>query len=85
LTSELTKVEKEISALQEKKAKLESSLKENDKALEVVRAHVSHIREEMASDESCPILSEADAKALKVLEDTLRSSREDLKNLKWKP
>ncbi|OMO55335.1 hypothetical protein CCACVL1_27306 [Corchorus capsularis] len=85
LTSELAKVKKEISVLQEKKAKLESSLKENDKALEVVRAHVSHIREEMASAESCPILSEADAKALKVLEDILRSSREDLKNLKWKP
>ncbi|OMO97076.1 hypothetical protein COLO4_14897 [Corchorus olitorius] len=84
-TSELTKVEKEISALQEKKAKLESSLKENEKALEVIRTDVSHIQEEMASAESRPILSEADANALKVLEDLLKSSREDLKNLKWKP
>ncbi|OMO94188.1 hypothetical protein CCACVL1_06120 [Corchorus capsularis] len=85
LTSELTKVEKEISALQEKKVKLESSLKENDKALEVVRADVSHIPEKMASAESCPTLSEADANGLKVLKDILRSSRKDLKNLKWKP
>ncbi|OMO88370.1 hypothetical protein COLO4_20282 [Corchorus olitorius] len=84
-TSELTKVEKEISALQEKKAKLESSLKENEKALEVIKADVSHIQEEMASAESRHILSEADANALKVLEDLLKSSREDLKNLKWKP
>lgn len=84
-TSELTKVEKEISALQEKKAKLESSLKENEKALEVIRTDVSYIQEEMASAESRPILSEADANALKVLEDLLKSSREDLKNLKWKP
>ncbi|OMP12590.1 hypothetical protein COLO4_02987 [Corchorus olitorius] len=38
----------------------------------------------MASAESRPILSEADANALKVLEDLLKSSREDLKNLKWK-
>ncbi|OMO88400.1 hypothetical protein COLO4_20277 [Corchorus olitorius] len=84
-TSELTKVEKKISALQEKKAKLESSLEENEKALEVIRTDVSHIQEEMASAESRPILSEADANALKVLEDLLKSSREDLKNLKWKP
>ncbi|OMP12719.1 hypothetical protein COLO4_02834 [Corchorus olitorius] len=84
-TSELTKVEKEISALQEKKAKLESSLKENEKALEVIKTDVSHIQEEMASAESRPILSEADANALKVLEDLLKSSREDLMNLKWKP
>ncbi|OMO59461.1 hypothetical protein CCACVL1_24811 [Corchorus capsularis] len=58
-----SKDQKEISALQEKKAKLESFLKENEKALEVVRADVSHIREEMASAESCPILNEADANA----------------------
>ncbi|OMO81763.1 hypothetical protein COLO4_23427, partial [Corchorus olitorius] len=82
-TSELTKVAKEISALQEKKAKL--SLKENEKALEVIRTDVSHIQEEMAYAESRPILSEADANALKVLEDLLKSSREDLKKLKWKP
>ncbi|OMP03101.1 hypothetical protein COLO4_10628 [Corchorus olitorius] len=81
----IEEVEKEISALQEKKAKLESSLKENEKALEVIRTDVSHIQEEMASAESRPILSEADANALKVLEDLLKSSREDLKNLKWKP
>ena len=84
LRSELSKATKEIKDLEDHKRKLESFVQEREEALQTTAADTSQIRSKMSSVESVPVLTEGEIKSLEVLESTLESSREELKNFKWK-
>ena len=66
------------------KRKLESFVQEHKEALQKTTADISQIRSKMSSVEFVPVLTEGEIKSLEVLENTLESSREELKNFKWK-
>ena len=67
-----------------RKMKLESFVQEQEEALQKTTANTSQIRSKMSSVESVPFLTEGEIKSLEVLQSTLESSREELKNFKWK-
>ena len=66
------------------KRKLESFVQKRGEALQKTTVDTSQIRSKMSSVESVPILIEGEIKSLEVLQSTLESSREELKNFKWK-
>ena len=66
------------------KRKLESFVQEREEALQRTTTDTSQIRSKMSFIEFIPVLTEEEIKSLKVLQSTLESSREELKNFKWK-
>ena len=84
LRSELSKATEEIKDLEDRKRKLESFVQEREEALQKTAVDTSQIRSRMSFVESVPVLTEGEVKSLEVLQSTLESSREELKNFKWK-
>ena len=67
-----------------RKKKLKSFVQEHEEALQKTATDTSQIRSKMSSIEFVPVLIEGEIKFLEVLQSTLESSREELKNFKWK-
>ena len=59
-------------------------MQEREEALQKTVVDTSQIRSRMSFVESVPVLTEGEVKSLEVLQSTLESSREELKNFKWK-
>ena len=69
--------------MEDRKRKLESFVHEHEEALQKTTADTSQIHSKMSSVESVPVLTNGEIKSLEVLQCTLESSREELKNFKW--
>ena len=84
LRFELGKAKEELKDLEDHKRKLESFVQEREEALQKTIVDTSQIRRKMSFVESVLVLTEGEIKSLEVLQSTLESSREELKNFKWK-
>ena len=84
LRSKLDEAKKELKEMEYRKMKLESFVQEYEEILQKTTADTSQTRSKMSSVESVPVLTEGEIKSLKILQSTLESSREELKNFKWK-
>ena len=84
LRSELDEAKKELTDMEYCKRKLDSFVQKREEALQKITADISQIRSKMSSVESVPVLTEGEIKSLEVLQSTLESSLEELKNFKWK-
>ena len=84
LRSKLDEAKKELKDMEDRKMKLESFVQEQEEILQKTTVDTSQIRSKMSSVESVPVLTEGEIKSLEVLQSTLESSREELKNFKWK-
>ena len=67
-----------------RKMKLESFVYEHEEALQKTLTNTSQICSKISFVESVHVLTEGEIKSLEVLQSTLESSREELKNFKWK-
>ena len=65
-----------------RKRKLESFMQEREETLQKTTADTYQIHSKMSSVESVLVLIEGEIKSLEVLQSTLESSREELKNFK---
>ena len=65
-----------------RKMKFESFVQEHEEILQKTTADTSQIRSKISSIESVPVLTEGEIKSLEILQSTLESSREELKNFK---
>ena len=59
-------------------------MQEREEALQKTAVNTSQIHSRISFVESVSVLTEGEVKSLEVLQSTLESSREELKNFKWK-
>ena len=78
-------IKEKLKNLESKTNKLEPSLKKHKQTLEKSTDDDSQICDEMFYVKSAHVLTEIKVKYLKLLRNILESSREELKNFKWKP
>ena len=82
--SKITELQEELKRLFTHKKELEASALENDEKLSSQKVIISNIQEEISSVETSHTLSNADTKSLELLEQELRTARDELENYNWK-
>ena len=82
--SKITELQEELKRLFTHKKELKASALENDEKLSSQKVIISNIREEISSVETSHTLSNADTKSLELLEQELRTARDELENYNWK-
>ena len=82
--SKITELQEELKRLFAHKKELEVSALENDEMLSSQKVIISNIQEEISSIETSHTLSNADTESLELLEQELRTARDELENYNWK-
>ena len=82
--SKIAELQEELKRLFTHKKELEVSALENDEKLSSQKVIISNIREEISSVETSHTLSNADTESLELLEQELRTTRDELENYNWK-
>ena len=82
--SKITERQEELKRLFTHKKELEVSALENDEKLSSQKVIISNIREEISFVETSHTLSNADTESLELLEQKLRTARDELENYNWK-
>nr|POF11014.1 hypothetical protein CFP56_13532 [Quercus suber] len=82
--TKITEHQEELKRLFSHKNGLEAFVLENDEKLSSQKAIISNIQEEISFVETSHTLSNADTESLELLEQELRTARDELENYNWK-
>ena len=82
--SKIIELQEELKQLLTHKKELEASALENDEKLPSQKVIISNNREKISSIETSHTLSNADTESLELLEQELRTARDELENYNWK-
>ena len=82
--SKIAELQEELKRLFTLKKELEASALKNDEKLSSQKVIILNIREEISSVETSHTLSNADTESLELLEQELRTTRDELENYNWK-